>query len=106
MSVRADLSQKLRRALLRLLLLAAALASAGIVRQHPTHSYVVVPDPAERAAAALGARYLCGPLPRGQIPAHALVRRGDHVEVTSFDAGWRAYVTHDTRTIVLSFCAR
>jgi hypothetical protein len=94
-------------ALLRAVLLTVALTLAvdhwTSVASFPTDDGGQTPPPA--AAQALAARFDCGVLPKGVIPAHALVEDADGtVRITSFDEGWHLYTSGSTDSVLLSVC--
>ena len=105
-TTRAAFAKALRRALVQGVIFAAAMLTLTIMGHQQSRPYVLAVDPAAVTADRLTAQFHCGDVPTGVIPAHALVRQGDVVTVVSFDAGWKAYTTHDASTVVLSFCTR
>lgn len=83
-----------------------AFATVQDTEQVPSHASVVAERQAERIA-TLSSRYDCSSsgLASGVIPAHAVVRVGDAVRLTTFDRGWAAYEGTAPGTLV-SVCAR
>jgi hypothetical protein len=83
-----------------------AFATVQDTEQVPSHASVVAERQAERVA-ALASRYDCSAsgLVSDVIPAHAVVRVGDAVRLTTFDRGWAVYEGKAPGTLV-SVCAR
>ena len=80
------------------------LGHMGAVTSSPPHRHT--PTWLDRAA-RLDVRYRCSHtgLAAGVIPAHAVVKVGRQVRLTSFDAGWAMHLRQRPGTLI-SVCAR